>query len=146
MNISLSRKKTFAKNLAKNYLQDFPTPINRCNSLDFIFLRIILECSEQIVETRCYNWHHQAYNNIKWRYRFSLAWKQAKIHIFSLICRNQASDYSIKIHELFDARHSVKKLCQTWDRLFIGETTRCHVWHRFLTPWLALKSSDIFML
>ena len=32
-------------------------------------------------------------------------------------CRSWASDYSMKIHELFDARHGVKKRCQTWHRI-----------------------------
>jgi len=39
-----------------------------------------------------------------------------------------------------------QKRCQTWHRLFIGETTRCHVWHRFLTPCLASKSCCVSML
>merc|ERR1712135_35784 len=39
-----------------------------------------------------------------------------------------------EVWQLFDARHGVKKRCQTWHRIINARITRCRMRHRFLTP------------
>ena len=45
-----------------------------------------------------------------------------------------------EVGQLIACMKFVKKRCQTWHRLFSGRMTRCHVWDRFFTPYLASKS------
>jgi len=47
---------------------------------------------------------------------------------------------------IFDTRHGVKKPCPIWNRVVTPMSNRCHVWHCFLTSYLASKRWYIFML
>ena len=57
-----------------------------------------------------------------------------------LVYRSWANDcgykarinYGYKVNQLFDARHGIKKRCQTLYRVTLVLIYRCHVWHRFL--------------
>ena len=53
--------------------------------------------------------------------------------------RSCVSDYKYKLGKLFDARHGVKKRCQTWHRVILILIIWCHVREHFLTPSLASK-------
>jgi len=65
--------------------------------------------------------------------------------IWRLKCRSWAIDNYVHYFTwIFDARHGVKMRCQTWCRLVCVKRTRCHIWHRFLTPWLASKTWQTF--
>jgi len=57
-----------------------------------------------------------------------------------LVCQSLVSDFLYDVCQLFDARHDVKKRCQLWHRVILAFIIRCHVWHLFLTPFLASKS------
>ena len=88
---------------------------------------------------------------IFWRHVWRQKWKRWCILInlpsnalhVSLECQSWATVCSMKIYHLFDARYDVKKQCQTWHRLLIGVTTRCHIGHGFLTPCLASKMKKL---
>ena len=63
---------------------------------------------------------------------------------WSLASRSWVSDSGHEVCQLFDARHGVKKRCLIRHRVILALIIRCHVWHRFLTPYLASESLQIW--
>ena len=56
-------------------------------------------------------------------YRISIIW--------NLKCWSWLGVYNMKIHQLFYAKHGVKKRWQTWRQVVSSTNNRWHVWNRF---------------